>query len=122
MNRLETLKTLNILALASLVLAYILKDAWPVWLAAIFIGAGVTDNAFGRGIARRWMKFAEVVGHFNTKLLLGIIFYLILTPIAAVYRLFNKKAVWHFSRDHGGSMFEDVEGDPCSRESFEKPW
>jgi hypothetical protein len=63
-----------------------------------------------------------VLGRFNTRLLLGLIFYLLLTPVALLYRLFNRRAVDHFRKDTGGSLFSDIEGDPCSKESFEKPW
>ena len=122
MNRPETLKTLNILALAALVLAFVLRTAWPAYLAAALLLAGASDNPVGRGIAAGWLKFAEVLGRVNTKLLLGAIFYLLLTPVALIYRLFNRRAVDHFRKDPGGSLFSDIEGDPCAKESFEKPW
>ena len=37
-----------------------------------------------------WMRFAFVLGWINTKLLLGIFFYLILTPTGLLMRLFGK--------------------------------
>jgi len=122
MNRLETLKTLNILALAALVLCFVFRKPWPAYFAALFLLAGATDNFVGRAIAAGWMKFADKLGHFNTRLLLGLIFYFALTPLALVYRFFNRAASDHFRKDPGSSLFEDIEGDPCARESFEKPW
>lgn len=37
-----------------------------------------------------WMTLAFALGWFNTRLLLGIFFYLILTPIGVLLRLFGK--------------------------------
>ena len=38
-------------------------------------------------IARAWLAFAEVLGAVNSRILLGAIFYLFLTPIALLARL-----------------------------------
>ncbi len=122
MDRLETLKTLNILALAALVFSFIFGAAWLAWLAALLLLAAASDNPAGRGIAAGWLKFAAWIGHFNTRVLLFLIYWLVLTPVALVYRLFNRKAVDHFRRDPGGSLFADIPAGACSKESFEKPW
>lgn len=122
MNRLETLKTLNILALAALAVHFVFGGAWPLWLAALLLLAGASDNPAGRGVASGWLKFSAWIGHFNTRILLFLIYWLVLTPVALVYRLFNGRAADHFRRDPGGSLFSDIEGDPCARDSFEKPW
>lgn len=122
MDRLETLKTLNILALAALVFSFIFGAAWLTWLAALLLLAAASDNAAGRAIASGWLKFAVWIGHFNTRLLLFLIYWLVLTPVALVYRQFNRSAADHFRRDPGGSLFADIPADACSKESFEKPW
>ncbi|MHB0996381.1 MAG: SxtJ family membrane protein [Elusimicrobiales bacterium] len=122
MDRLETLKTLNILALAALVFHFVFGAPWLLILAALLLAMGAWDNPAGRAIASGWLKFAAVLGHFNTKVILGLIFYLVLTPVALLYRLFNRAAADHFRKDPGGSLFTDIPGDACSKESFEKPW
>jgi hypothetical protein len=122
MARLETVKTLNILALAALALHFISGAAWLPWLAALLLLAAATDNFIGRGVAAGWLKFAEALGQFNTRLLLGLVFYLVLTPVALLYRLFNRAAADHFRKDPGCSLFRGIEGDPCSKAGFEKPW
>lgn len=47
--------------------------------------------ASAKFIAEKWMRFAEKLGEVNSKILLSIIFFLFLTPIAFFYRLFHKK-------------------------------
>ncbi len=122
MDRIKTVNTLNILSLTALGLAFLLRSSWPAWLAALLLAVGLWDNPAGRAIASGWMKFSETLGRFNTRLLLGLIFYLVLTPLAALYRLSGGKTASHFRKDSGASLFSDVEGDPCAKESFEKPW
>lgn len=122
MNRLETLKTLNILSLAALVFHFVFGASWLLWLAALLLLAGASDNPVGRGLAAGWLKFAGWLGHFNTRVLLFLIYWLVLTPVALIYRLVSGRASAHFRRDPGGSLFSDMEGDPCARENFEKPW
>jgi polyferredoxin len=122
MDRLETIKTLNILALAALVFSFIFGAAWLTWLAALLLLAAASDNAAGRAIASGWLKFAVRLGHFNTRVLLFLIYWLVLTPVAIVYRLFNRAAADHFRKDPGGSLFADIPAGACSKESFEKPW
>jgi len=40
-------------------------------------------------VQRGWMRFADVVGTFNTRLILGLLFYLVFTPVGFVMRFFR---------------------------------
>jgi hypothetical protein len=40
-------------------------------------------------VERVWMRFAEALAFVNTRIILGLVFYAVLTPIAAVMRLFR---------------------------------
>lgn len=122
MTRTETISTLSVLALAALLLRFIFGADWLTWIAAVLLLAGITDNPVGRRIASAWLGFAVRLGHFNTRVLLFLLYWLVLTPVALVYRLFGGADSAHFRTDPGGSLFSDIEGDPCSRENFEKPW
>ncbi len=37
-----------------------------------------------------WIKFAAALGRFNTKLLLGLVFFLMFTPIGILFRIIGK--------------------------------
>jgi saxitoxin biosynthesis operon SxtJ-like protein len=41
-------------------------------------------------VYRPWMKFAEMLGWFNTRLLLAVAYYLVLTPMGVLMRLIGK--------------------------------
>lgn len=122
MKKQETLKTLCVLALAALAFHLLTGKAWLAWGAGALLALGIWDNPAGRALAEGWMKFAEALGRVNTKVILWLIFFLVLTPVAALYRLFNGRAADHFLKDPGRSLFDDVDDDPFLKESFERPW
>jgi hypothetical protein len=86
------LETLGVLALACLVVGHLLRHrplAGRGFLAAaaLLLAVGLFVTPVARWIARAWLKFAEILGAVNSRILLGGIFYLFLTPIALLARL-----------------------------------
>ena len=65
---------------------------WP-WFAgggAFFLVTGLFLEPVLRPVHVAWMKFAHVLGWLNTRLLLGLFYYLVLTPVALVLRITRK--------------------------------
>lgn len=56
----------------------------------VFLVAGLAAYPPLRPIYLAWMKFAFVLGWINTRILLGLFFYVIITPIGVGMRLFGK--------------------------------
>jgi hypothetical protein len=50
-------------------------------------------------IRRVWMRFAEILGWINTRILLILIFYLVVTPLGLVMRLFRRPPLDMARRD-----------------------
>ena len=68
------------------------ESTYWVWLAggaAFFLITGFVGHVILRPIYIGWMKFAFVLGWVNTRIILGIFFYLIVTPIGLGMRLFG---------------------------------
>jgi hypothetical protein len=42
-----------------------------------------------KGFYAAWMRFAKAVGRFNTRLLLSLVFYLIISPISLLSKVFS---------------------------------
>ena len=65
---------------------------WAWWLggSAFFLITGFFVHQILRPIYVGWMKFAFVLGWFNTRLILGLVYYLIFTPAALFLRLIRK--------------------------------
>jgi hypothetical protein len=72
-------------------------------------------------VSRGWMKFGMFMGKVLSALILSIVFYLFLLPLAFAFRIFNRKAVIHFTADQKLTCFEDVNR-TYSKELFEKLW
>jgi hypothetical protein len=86
-------------------------------LALCFIAIGLFSPFLSEKISWLWMGLAKVLGYINSRVLLGAIFFLILTPLAILRRSFSRKIKntgnrsAFFERNH-----EYVSGD------FEKPF
>jgi hypothetical protein len=63
--------------------------AWPWFLGggALFLAGGLFVRSLLKHVYVAWMKFAFVLGWVNTRLILGIFFYGVLTPIGVIMRL-----------------------------------
>lgn len=87
------LTTATIVAvLFGLLLPWLLSHAWPVWpwlLAGTLAGLGLTYPRALTPVYRVWMKFGHVMGFINTRILLGLVFYFMITPLGAFMRLFG---------------------------------
>lgn len=67
-----------------------------------------------------WMKFAEALLWLNTRLILGILFYLIFTPIGFLLRLFGKDLLSLKIKPAEGTYWVKREKTVFSKEDYEK--
>jgi hypothetical protein len=71
-----------------------LKDGgawtWFVLPAVFFFGTALFAQRVLRPIHAIWMKFAYAVAWVNTRILLGLFFYLVMTPLGLIMRLAGK--------------------------------
>ena len=82
-------------ALGALATAYFLCRGSEVWVwsagaALLFLFTGLALQRVLKPVYIVWMAFAFLLGWLNTRLLLGLFFYLIITPIGLVLRLTGK--------------------------------
>jgi ABC-type sulfate transport system permease subunit len=121
MQWIDSLKTLNILALAALVFYFITNSAWLVWAALVILALASFDNILARVLSKGWLKFSEYLGIVMSKVVLTLVFYVFLVPVALLYRLFNKEISSHFRNKNRPSFFTAIK-QPFSKKSFENPW
>lgn len=121
MDRIDILKTINVLTLA-LLISYLLFSAhWLLWIACLLVLGNVFESRITAWIAKYWIKFAHYFGIINSKVILSIIFFLVLTPVAFIYRFFNKDMVEHFKVNGKMSYFDNI-NKPYKKSDFEKVW
>ena len=121
MDRIDTLKTNTVLTLAFLVAYLIFGAKWLLWIALLLAVGNAFESRATRVIARYWIRFASFLGAFNSRIILAVMFFVVLTPIALLYRLFNREAVDRFRKNNQSSYFDDVRKS-SGREDFEKLW
>jgi hypothetical protein len=121
-QRTKDLETLIVLALASGIIGrvFAVKAAEGAAL-LLLITALVMPKAAYR-IAAVWLKFGTFIGRINSRILLTIIFYLVLTPMAFLYRLFSGGNSLGLRRDPADGSFWHVRNRAYSREDFERCW
>jgi hypothetical protein len=80
----------------SFVLPYLFeynRPNWPLLVATIIMLCSII---FPRGliiIKKPWMKFARLLGKINSFIILGLIFYVMITPYAFVLKMLGKKPI-----------------------------
>ena len=66
------------------------------------------NEALAQGAYEAGLKFADILGKFNTKVIIFITYYLFITPFAIIYRMFNRKQVNDFFDKKEKSYFKNV--------------
>jgi hypothetical protein len=67
--------------------------AWALVLAALLIGPAVVFPACLKPVHKLWMKLGHVLGWINTRIILGAIFFGVVTPMGLIRRLFRKDSM-----------------------------
>jgi len=63
---------------------------WAVIIALIFLILGIIDSRFLTPLNILWFKFGLLLGKIVSPLVMGIIFFFVVTLIAMLMRVFNK--------------------------------
>jgi hypothetical protein len=120
LRRIEVVETLSVLALAALVFHFVWEVKWLIWLAAGLLVLTLKPNPLANLIARLWLKLSEYIGNFMSKVILSLVFFLLLTPIAVLYRLFNREMTNSFFDRTSASTFRNTR--VPGRGNYNNPW
>jgi hypothetical protein len=93
------------------------KVLWT--LGVLLVVPGLVAPAILAPVRRAWMAFAAVLGHVNTRIILSILFYLVLTPIGFVLRLF-RDPMQRSLADRSGSQWIKRKLEPVDPASYER--
>ena len=86
-KRKKDLATLAALAAALLVFYFIFRKTALLCIALVILAAGALSGKAASFLADSWLRFSGFVADFNTRLILRVIYYAILTPVAFFFRL-----------------------------------
>ncbi|MBD3334771.1 MAG: hypothetical protein GF355_04590 [Candidatus Eisenbacteria bacterium] len=102
------------------------RDGWVPWPIPLVPGALIVVMALLRipllvPVYKGWMKGAHALGWVQTRLLLGIVFYLAITPIGLFMRLFGHDPLQK-RRRAGNSFWEPREPQPVDPARYRKQY
>lgn len=92
------------------------------WALIVSLSAGVIGIVSGylsTKIEWLWMKLTKILGYIVPNILLSIVFYFFLFPIALLSRLFRKDPLMLSGKYH--TYFVEINKEP-DKKSFEKIW
>jgi len=103
-----------------LIIHFVTKWSWPV-IASLVVGMiAILVPRAGSHIALGWKKITMLIGFILQRIVLILIFYIFLVPIAFTSRLFRKRKSIQLS-DEPSSTFIEL-NKSFDRREFEKPW
>lgn len=77
-------------------------------LGSIILGmTSLLSKRLAAFVARLWFALSEFLGMINSKVILSLLFFLILTPIALLYRLFKGDTLQLKKKKEGDSYFKE---------------
>ena len=77
---------------------------WSIIIALVFLVLGLLNSKFLTPLNKIWFRFGVILGNFVSPIIMGIIFFLIITPTSLIMRVLgrnllnlkkeNKKTYW----------------------------
>jgi hypothetical protein len=116
----QNLRTLVVLAAGMLTLFFIFQKPWLPWISLIVLLAAAFSNWLAAKIAWGWLKLAEFLGKINSRVLLSLVFFVIVFPLALVWRLFVKNPL-DLKRPDGSSLYKE-RNHTYSAQDLVNPW
>lgn len=120
-THLKELETLAILAMFVLALAAVTHEFFWIYIALGLLVIALFIRPLAGKITQGWLAVAKVLGEINSRFVLTVVFFLVLTPIAIIYRLFNKNALGMTRAKDADSCFS-VRDHTFIKEDLEKMW
>ena len=90
-SRSKNLETCLVISTGLIIIYYFKPIDWLLYVAIIVGLIGAFFNSLAAGITWFWYKLAEVLGYVMSRVILTLVFFIFLFPIALIYRLFNKE-------------------------------
>ena len=94
---------------------------WPWAVAAVLVAWALVWPAGLAPAHRAWMAAAHVLGWLNTRLILGLVFFVVLTPIGLVMRLAGRDPM-HRRFEPGLATYRVPRARPPEPSDLERPF
>jgi hypothetical protein len=101
---------------------WLLERPWPLWpwiLFAVLGTWGLVAPMSLRPVYRGWMKFGLFMSKFMTPLIMGLVFYLVVTPMAMVLKILGKD---YMARRFDSSESYRVKSERAPKDNLKRPF
>jgi hypothetical protein len=116
----KTIETMLVLAMACLV-AYVLWHAKTALYLSLGFGlVGILSPWASRHIARLWMGLTRVLGRISNAVLLSVVYWLVVVPVALFRRMRKKDKLTYFDPTAGSNF--NSRDHLFIKEDLEKTW
>jgi len=120
-TRQQELETLAVIAAFLMLLDLILLQRVFGVAALLLLVIALFVKPLSRLLARLWLGFADLLGAFNARVILTILFFAVLTPVALLYRLMSRSPL-RLKRDEAVGSYFDKRDHLFCRKDLEKMW
>ena len=63
---------------------------WSIYIAIVFLILGLINSNFLSPLNALWYKFGKLLGSIIAPIVMGIVFFIVVTPIGFIMRIFGK--------------------------------
>ena len=121
LSRYKALETMCLLAAAAICFSILFRTQVFLYIALAFLVTGTFLTGLTEIISRGWLTFANVLGTINSRIILSIIFFLFVTPVALFYRLLHGDFM-DIRKDPTRKTYYKARDHVYSAGDLEKPW
>lgn len=116
----EKVKAQLVIVTGLVVLYFVFKSPWWLYAAAAVGLLSIAIPVVGDLIVKAWFKVAEILGNINGKIILSVMFFVFLWPIAMLYRLSTKNPL-AIKRTNDPSFYTE-RNHQYSKDDLEQTW
>ena len=91
MNKYKNIFTMIAILVWFAIIFFITKSNLVLYFVSLILFLSIISTRILHFVIYSWTKFGDLLGSVNSKIVLFILFYLILTPYSFVLKIFNKK-------------------------------
>ena len=124
MPKLDLRDSLEQMSLVLLVIFLLTKRPWLLFVAGFLLVGSLSNWKFMNLATQLWQQLLEVLSRVTRTILLTTLFYIFLTPYAALFRFAHRQESQRFlgPAKSEGTSYVAIDTPYASRESFERVW
>ena len=120
-KRIKDMETAAALAAISLFLYLIFKRDFFILIAFALLISGLAFKKTTSKLSDLWLRFSHIIANINNRIILSFVFYILLTPIAVIYRFFSGNPLFLNKDKNKKSYFVDRDI-AFKKGDFDKIW